>query len=161
METKKALRLKGSQAEARAYALKLLSYRSRSRKELFERLRRKGFGSSQIKEAIENLEDAGLINDKDLAPELLRYSVEYKSFGKKGIRTFLSKRGIGRDLIDEVLSNHSPETEEKTAVGFVERKLENLKNYPEDIKRQKLRGMLRRRGFSWEVINRVVNSMRL
>ncbi len=161
MKATKALKLKGSPAEAKAYALKLLSYRARSRKELLERLVRKGFGSSQIKEAIESLEDAGLINDEDLAPELLRYSIEYKSFGKKGIRTFLSKRGIGRDLIDEVLSNHSPETEEKTAVGFVERKLENLKNYPEDIKRQKLRGMLQRRGFSWEVINRVVNSMRI
>ena len=161
MKATKALKLKGSPAEAKAYALKLLSYRARSRKELHERLRGKGFDSSRIKETIESLEDAGLINDEDLAPELLRYSVEYKSFGKKGIRTFLTKRGIGRDLIDEVLSNHSPEIDEKTAVGFVERKLENLKNYPEDIKRQKLRGMLRRRGFSWEVINRVVNSMRL
>jgi regulatory protein len=161
MKAQKAPKLKGSRAEAKTYALKLLSYRSRSRNELFERLRRKGFGSSQINEAIGNLEDAGLINDEDLAPELLRYSVEYKSFGKKGIRTFLSKRGIGRDLIDEVLSNHTPEMEEETAVGFVKKKLRNLKNYPEDIIRQKLRGMLQRRGFSGEVIKRVVNSMEL
>ncbi len=72
MKATKALKLKGSRAEAKTYALKLLSYRARSRKELHERLRGKGFDSSRIKETIESLEDAGLINDKDLAPELLR-----------------------------------------------------------------------------------------
>ncbi|KKL51559.1 hypothetical protein LCGC14_2294300, partial [marine sediment metagenome] len=60
MKAAKALKLKGSPAEAKTYALKLLSYRARSRKELLERLVGKGFGSSQIKEAVDSLVDAGL-----------------------------------------------------------------------------------------------------
>ena len=153
--------MKGSQAEAKMYALKLLGYRARSRKELAERLRRKGFSSRQADEAIEQLQDTGLINDEDLASQLLRYSIEYKSFGKNGIRTFLAKRGLGRELIDKTLSNHTLEIEEKTAVEFVERKMRTLKNYSEDIVRQKLWGMLLRRGFSGDVIKRVVGSVKL
>ena len=153
--------MKGSQAEAKTYALKLLGYRARSRRELEERLRRKGFSSRQANEAIEQLHSAGLIDDEDLAPQLLRYSIEYKSFGKNGIRTFLAKRGLGRELIDKTLSNHTLEIEEKTAAEFVERKMRTLQNYPEDIVRQKLWGMLLRRGFSGEIIKKVIDSVKL
>ncbi len=55
--------MKGSRADAKAYALRLLSYRSRSKKEMFERLERKGFDSGEINRAVKSLEDTGLIND--------------------------------------------------------------------------------------------------
>ena len=153
--------MKDSLADAKSYALKLLGYRARSRKELSDRLRKKGCSGRQTDEVIEQLQSAGLINDEDLAPQLLRYSIEYKSFGKKGIRTFLAKRGLGRALIDKTLSNHTLEVEEKTAVEFVERKMRTLSNYSEDIARQKLWGMLLRRGFSGDVIKRVIDAVKI
>ena len=58
--------MKGSRADAKTYALKLLGYRSRSKKEMLERLKRKGFESGQINAAIKFLEDTDLINDKEI-----------------------------------------------------------------------------------------------
>jgi regulatory protein len=153
--------LKGSQAEVKTYALKLLSYRSRSRREMLERLTGKGFDNGLINETIKSLEDSGLINDSVLASELFRHSTERKPLGKKGIRMFLFRRGIDKELIDEILLTHTSEMEEKAAREFVERKLKTMKNYPENIVRRRLWGMLRRRGFSTHTINRVINSIKV
>jgi len=139
--------------------LKLLSYRARSRKEMAEKLERKGFESGQIEDVIKLLETAGLINDRALAADLLRYSVERKSLGKKGIRLFLARRGIERELIDKVMSAHSPESEESSALEFAERRLKTLKNYPPEVVKRRLWGMLQRRGFSSEVVNKTINSL--
>lgn len=152
--------MKGSDAEAKAYALKLLSYRSRSRRELRDRLKRKGFGDEQINTAVLSLERIGLINDEQLAQQLLRYSTETKPLGKKGLDALLAKRGIDKELVSRTLSSHTKDTEEESAQLFVEKKLRSLKNYPADVVKRRLWGMLSRRGFSAGVIQKVVGSLR-
>lgn len=152
-------RSKDSATKARAYALKLLSYRSRSRKEMVERLVKKGFASTEINSTVKFLEDIDLINDRALASDLFRHSIESRSLGKRGIRTFLFKRGIDKDLIDEALSNHTTEIEERSAFEFAGRKLNALKRHPENVIRRRLWGMLQRRGYSIDVIKRTVDSL--
>lgn len=153
--------MKGSPVEARHYALKLLRYRSRSAKEMTERLKRKGFDSEEINNTMEYLQDEGLIKDEALAPELLRYAIEKKHLGRKGIKMFFSHRGIKKDLIDETLSELSEETEKEAALRFVEKKLKILRNYPQNIIKRRLWGMLQRRGFSSDIINMAVKSIKL
>ena len=151
--------MKDSRADAKTYALKLLGYRSRSKKEMLERLKRKGFDSRQVDAAIKFLEDTDLINDKTLAADIFKYSAESKPLGKKGIMMLLAKRGIDNELIEKTLSTHTSDMEEKAAVEFVERKLRYLENYPEDVIKRRLWGMLQRRGFSIDIIRRAVNSI--
>ncbi len=151
--------MKGSPTDAKAYALKLLSYRARSKKEMIERLAGKGFEASRIDVTLKLLEDAGLINDKLLASDLLHYSAERKYLGKRGIRMYLTKRGIDKELTDKTLSAHTAEMEEKAAIEFVERRLRTLRSYPENVIKQRLWGMLQRRGFSFDVIKKAVGSV--
>jgi len=126
---------------------------------MLEKLRRKGFDDGLIHSTIEYLSAIGLMNDEALASDLYRLTTDYKSLGKKGIRTFLLKRGIDKDLIDTTLSEHTSEIEEKTALEFAEKRLETLKRYPRDVVKRRLWGLLQRRGFSFDVIKRVVNSI--
>ena len=151
--------MRGFHADAKACALKLLSYRSRSKKEIIEKLNRKGFSDSEIDTTIHFLEKAGLINDETLAAELFRYSIERKSLGKKGIEAFLCRRGIDKELVNKTLSIHTNDIEAESAGRFAEKKLKSLKQYPEDIVKRRLWGMLQRRGFSIAVINRVLHSL--
>ena len=151
--------MKGSRANAKAYALRLLSYRARSKKEMFERLERKGFDSGQINSAVKFLEDADLINDKSLAIDLFKYSTERKSLGKKGIAMFLGRRGIDRRLVEKTLSDHTQDMEERAALEFVERKMEVLRGNSRDVIKRRLWGMLQRRGFSYNVIKQAVDSV--
>lgn len=150
--------MKGSHPDANSCALKYLSYRSRSKKELLDRLKRKGFSDVQISLAIQSLESAGLINDQKLAEEILQYSKDRKPLGKKGIESLLAKRGIDKELIRTMLSAHSADMEEESARQFVEKKFKWMKNYPEDIVKRRLFGMLQRRGFPTDVIHKVVKS---
>ena len=103
------LRLKGSLAEVRGYALRLLNYRARSRKEMLERLEKKGFDQDHIKNVMDFLERTKLINDEALASDLYRQSTERKYLGCRGVRMFLFRRGIPKDLIDKTMSEHTGE----------------------------------------------------
>ena len=151
--------MKDSETEAKAYAFKLLGYRARSTKEMRERLERKGFSADRIDTTIKYLEDIRLLNDKELAADLFRYSLETKPLGKNGIRVFLSKRGIDKDTIEKNLSGHTSDMEEKTAAEFAGRKMRVLGKHPENVIRRRLWGMLQRRGFSYDVTRRVVDSV--
>lgn len=126
---------------------------------MYERLRRKGFDSEQIKGAVESLENAGLIKDEVLARELVRHATERKYLGRQGIEMFLSRRGIQKELINETMSTHTGEMEKDAALKIVEKKLKALKKYPENIIRRRLWGMLKRRGFSSDTINMAVRSV--
>ncbi len=148
------------ESDAKGYALKLLGYRSRSRRELKDRLSRKGFNDEHINGALEFLENAGLLNDETLAKELFREAVERRHFGKKGAAQFLLKRGIGKELAGESASALTREKEEESAVRLVEKKLKALKNYPEDVVRRRILGMLHRRGFSSDIISVVIKDAR-
>ncbi len=146
-------------ADARSYALRLLGYRSRSRKEMRERLRGKKFSDNQINTTIKFLKAAGLMNDKAVALELLRYATERKNLGRKGLEMFLSRRGIERDLISEILTNHTAEMEKETASKLVERKLMTLRRHPKNVIRRRLWGMLQRRGISADIAHRVIKDI--
>lgn len=126
---------------------------------MLEKLKRKGFDSAQINGTVRFLEDTGLINDKILATDLLKYSMRHKPLGKRGIRMFLFKRGIEKELIERTISTHTVDMEEKSAREFVDRKLRSMKNYPEQVIKRRLWGMLERRGFSGRIIYRVINSI--
>lgn len=158
---RRALKLKGSPAEARSYALKLLSYRARSRKEMLARLIRKGFNEEQTNNAILFLEEAGLIKDETLAKELFSYALERKNLGRRGIEFFLSKQGIGKELISKTLSVHTKDMEMDAAQRIIDKKLGTLRRHPADVIKRRLSGMLQRRGVQAEVINKTIRSLDL
>lgn len=158
-ENKAMPRLKDSRAKAKHYALRLLHYRPRSRKEMLEKLGKKGFNDDQINVVMEFLGNAGLLEDKILAAELFRNAIRRRYLGKKGIEMFLLNRGIERELINETLLSHTQEMEGEAALKLTEKKLKTMKNYPKNTVRRRLYGMLQRRGFSSDVIYKTVKAI--
>ncbi len=154
-------RLKGSLAEVRGYALRLLNYRSRSRKEMLERLGKKGFDHDHINGVMGFLERAKLINDEVLASDLFRQSTERKYLGCMGVRMFLFSRGIPKELIDNTMSEHTREMEELSARNFIEKKLGSLNRHPDKVVKRRLWGMLQRRGYSISVISKIFREIEL
>lgn len=146
---------------AKAYALRLLGYRARSRKEMYERLLRKGFSVEESEEAIMDLENAGLIDDTALVNALINDAVERRCLGKKGIRRLLASRGIDQETIDEAVSGLAEQAEEAAAMRLIEKRLRVLKDCPADVIRQRLWRMLERRGFSTHIISTALRSIDL
>lgn len=152
-------RFKGSASDIKGYAFKLLGYRSRSRKELLQRLKKKGFPPGEIDSTIHFLEQRGFLDDENVARELLRDAVERKHYGRRGIKNLLAQRGIGKELINVSLLSLNEEKEMETAVQFVQKKMKSLRKYSQPVIRRRLWGMLQRRGFSRDIINSALRSI--
>jgi len=72
---------------APAFALKLLSFRNHSRKELEQKLLRKGYPPESIEPVLNKLTEQGVLDDRIFSMELIRSHSRRKPSGKLVIRT--------------------------------------------------------------------------
>lgn len=155
-----------------SYALRLLSYRSRSSAELLEKMALKGFTGQQADEALQKLERLGYINDSALAESLARLARETRGLGRRGAMGYLLKRGISASLADEALAGYD---ESEGAMRMALKKLRTMERAgpetpggnhgtagsPGTLRRSRetlksrLYGALARRGFSPRTIKQV------
>ena len=87
---------------AKEKALYLLEYRSRTRRELYDKLSPL-FGEEAAETVLERLEDLGLVNDEAFARDYAEQLLERKHFSRERTAFELMKKGIDRDTIDTVL----------------------------------------------------------
>ncbi|GER94371.1 regulatory protein RecX [hot springs metagenome] len=138
------------------YAFRLLGYRDRSEKEMYERLIQKGFSEKITLEAIDYLSDKGFIDDRRFAEVLRKDAVERKYFGRSGARNYLLNKGIAARIVEDILGDEGDYID--AAKRLVEKKIRNMKNIDAETVRRRLWGMLARRGFSYDTINKVLKS---
>lgn len=87
----------------RAKAIDLLSRRDHSEKELEDKLRSRGGGEDDVAEILSSLRSIGLLDDRRFVRSFLLYR-SGKAWGARRYRQELLARGIGQELIDEVLA---------------------------------------------------------
>ena len=96
--------------EARELALRALSHRDRSRRELELRLGRAGIPAEECDEALDELAAAGLLSDTRFAEARAR-GLAAKNASDSLIRNELRRQGIDREAIAEVLEGLEGEPE--------------------------------------------------
>lgn len=141
--------------KARQYALKLLSYRGRSEKELTERLIKKGFPETVIFSTIKYLRHIGLIDDMSLADSLRREALTIKLLGYHGARRFMLHRGIPQHIVDRALNSYEKEDIEN-AQKLVDKKYSQLEHYPLEKVKRRVYNLLLRKGYSYDTIKTVM-----
>ena len=94
--------------KARDYALRLLSVRDRSRKELEDRMRTKGFKKSDIKSVISSLRKSGLLDDAQFAASFVRAKA-HRMWGPKRILFELLKKGVRESTARKALARYYDE----------------------------------------------------
>lgn len=78
------------------------------------------------------------------------------NYGKQRIWQDLKKKFITDDLIDEALSNIEKDDEEGSAREAMKSYVKKRGQPKEYQDRQKLIAFLQRRGFSWEIIEKIL-----
>ncbi|HET8652752.1 MAG TPA: RecX family transcriptional regulator [Gaiellaceae bacterium] len=96
--------------EARELALRALSHRDRSRRELERRLERAGVPADERTATLDALADTGLLSDERFAEARAR-GLAAKNAGDALIRNDLRRHGIEPDAIAELLEALEPESE--------------------------------------------------
>ncbi len=149
-------------------ALKFLSFRPRSEKEIRDQLLRKLRFSDKGEEEKKNFEkslDAVLeklkrlkqVDDREFAKWWVDQRIRFKSVSPRVIKSELFAKGISKETIEEVLEG-GQEPEEKVAAAALQKKLKSWSKLDRDEFREKATTFLVRKGFSWETIKKVVDS---
>lgn len=148
-------------------ALRFVSYRPRSQQEILQYLE-KSFRKHHttaprvLNKIMERLAQLGYVNDRAFAVWWVSQRTGQKPKGPQVIRNELLKKGIGRELIEEVVSARLSEggaSERELAAAAARRRLPRLKRYPMVERRAKLGNYLLRRGFGAELVWSVVDEV--
>jgi len=111
---------------------------------------------------LNELKEKNLINDKEFAKQYVDERLRRKKVGIIKIRSELLKKGINREIIDELLNGFEINDEMKENVFFIaEKKFNRLKLRKLDNKqiKQKLFSFLVNRGYDYDLINETINKI--
>lgn len=148
------LQAAGQRSESRVKAAQLASGRMMSRKELTDKLSRKGIDPGTAVETADWLESLGAVDDAAYAGVIARhYAVS--GYGPGRVRQELQKRGVSRELWDDALSQ-LPDSADAID-RFLQKKLSG--RTPDRALLKKLSDALLRRGFSWSDIRPALNRL--
>lgn len=92
-----------------ARALRLLSYRPRSIREITQRLTKTNADTHTINRVINNLIDQNLLNDQEFAQWWVDQRVKFRPRGNYALTQELAQKGIDREIIDSVLLSFDAE----------------------------------------------------
>jgi len=144
------------QAKANDQALRFLSYRQRSKKEIIDKLKKKGFSEDIIENTLVYLKEYNLINDLEFAKSFANDKINLNKFGPERIKYELYRKGVSPEIIEEVLAE---DEEYDRALKLAKKKLPSYKNDNRDAKYRKLGGFLQRKGYSYECISKILREL--
>ena len=136
-------------------ALRLLEFRTHSKKELEVKLAHAGANSEDITRVIEFLQEYNFINDKDYAKRYAMDLQNLKKIGKRRIYLELNKKGLDAEFIEEAISNLS-QTDEDELLKMVDKKIKG--DFDKKNKDRVIRYFLTR-GYSFDEIKRCINQL--
>jgi len=138
-------------------ALHFLGFRMRSEFEVKKKLLDSDFGEAVVLEAIQKLKDLGFLNDETFSQALLNTQKATGKKGPKSIRQELRKKGIDRDLQEEILSSYSENEQLAIATELAEKVVRTERGKTPFQLKQKIQETLLRKGYGFEVIGQVVD----
>ena len=101
--------------ECRNRALNLLSRRTHFSAELRRKLLSRGFDPRTVEHTLEGLAQEQLINDREASREFVETKLRRKAVGRMRLLSELSRRGVDRDLAEQVVDSVYPSNEEELA----------------------------------------------
>jgi len=143
-------------ADDKAYGLAIayVARRMRSRWELSDYFRRKGYDDDLSKQLLERLDRLGLVDDEKFAEAWVNTRRLLKSVSKRRLSQELKQKRIADDIIEQVLSED--ETDERAVLRELIARKRKQSKYQDNLK---LMQYLARQGFSYDDIKSVLSEL--
>ena len=139
-------------------ALSILSYRQRSINEIYTKLISKGYEEEYVLNAIEYCKDKKYLDDRMYTESFIKEKTNLNKYGPVKIRYDLIRKGISKDIIDEVFDIDFNE-EYSRAYELAQKKIKSYKNNDRNAIYRKLGGFLQRKGYSYDVVVKVLREI--
>ena len=137
-------------------ALRLLSYRQRSEAELRDRLMRKRVPPEVVQDTMERLRSAGLLDDQEFARSWVESRNQRAPRSRRLAAAELRARGVTRGVVEDVTAIID---ERDAAYRAAERRARSFAALSYVEFRQRIGGLLLRRGFDYEVVRETVRTL--
>ena len=135
-------------------ALRLLSYRPRSEKEMRRRLGRRGIGLRLIDETVRQLRERGYLDDKAFARFWTETREATSPRSRRLIAQELRAQGVDAEMAAAATVSVA---DEEAAYRAASRRLHAFRGLDYETFRRRLGGFLVRRGFSYDVARRTMD----
>ena len=123
-------------------AFDFLSYGDLSEKQLHDKLYKK-FPKELSADVASLMAERGYVDDRKLAERYAETFYEFKNMGIGKIREQLYRRGISREIIDEVLEKYISEDQHQRVIEFIAKKYDKSKMADPAYKRKVYAGCIR------------------
>ena len=140
-------------------ALRFLSYRQRSEKEVRDKLKSKRISTVNVDKIITTLSKLNFINDEQFAKLFLESFLIKKPMGRRLISMKLLGKGIKKDVAEKMLTENYKEEDELVKCNELLKKyIKKVKSKTEMEKKRKCYQYLLSRGFENELVREIISS---
>lgn len=145
-----------SRAEYSAFdtAVYYITFKDRTKKELSDKLKEKGYSSHEIEESIGKLLEYGYINDENYAFSYIKDNINKKGLGR--ISMELLRKGIDKDIVCSKLDLF--EENEADVIGELMSRRYKNSDFNDDSERRRIYSYFARRGFKYENISKAITN---
>jgi regulatory protein len=166
-------------------AMRFLSYRPRSVREVEMRLRKKAYGPEQIATVVDRLRKRGYLDDLEFARFWVSNRQSFSPRGPRLLRSELRQKGVSQDVVDAVLQEQSeaqaeavqeaeevaaawgqtasdeptPGTDLANALTLATKKWRIYGTLDPQTARRRLTGFLMRRGYNYDIADTVLRRL--
>ena len=146
---------------AKSRGLEILSRSSKSRQQVLSTLKREGFSEEAIEASLDFLDQYSFIDDEKLANNIATTKVSARKWSKRQLDSALRQKGIEKKDIEAAVGKVDDDTELENAVYLAAKKYRSLSSKSEDEKKKKIIQSLSYKGFSYEIIKKALEAVKL
>lgn len=142
--------------KAKKAAFQLLGRRAYTRKEIQEKLHKRGFGKGVVDKTVATLERVRVIDDRDFAWRFVQERLRLRPAGEPVLRRDLTRRGVEAPVVEDVLAEAFGDVDlEAVAFRLLRSRRSRYLQLDRDKAKNRMYGFLARRGFPPDVARSV------
>jgi len=142
---------------AKDRALKFLSYRDRSEKEIRTKLKDVGYDENIIEWVIGELQRLKFLDDERFAQSFAQTQMITRPAGEYLLKRELKQKGVTEELIEQTIEKTYQEKDQfSVALELAQQRKRRYKDIDEIKAKKRVSDFLLRRGFSWDVVAEVM-----
>lgn len=143
------------------YALNLLSRKSYTTAQIYEKLEAKEYEIEIIQEVLKRLVDVGLLNDEQYTISYINHQVIMGKKGPNKVKQELLQKGISDRLINQYMPVYEEETQIEHATKLANQVVRMNTKYGPHFIKQKISQHLMTKGFNRSVIDKAIANIKL
>jgi regulatory protein len=151
-ESPRQLSPERQEQRARNVLLYQLARSAKSAHQLRQILEKREIDSEIAEAVIQRFIEVGLIDDKLFAETIVNSRRKFKGSSKSVIKRELVEKGVGSELIEDVVSEITAADELATATELAIKRIPRLATLERDVRQRRLFGYLSRKGYGSNVV---------